>query len=98
MVGNPIGFFWGLLFLFFFLPLLISLTISIGMIFSIKSNSNLTTKLIYAFTALIVPLLLTIVLMLFISYYSFVVFIILFMIILGSPLLISMQHSNKYRN
>jgi len=96
MVGSPVGFFWGLLFLFYFLPLFISLAISIWKILSIKSNSNLTTKLIYVFTTLMVPLLLTVVLIIFTSFSPPIVSLILLFIVLFSPLLISERYSNKH--
>jgi hypothetical protein len=91
-----VGFVWGLLFLFYFLPLFISLAISIWKILSIKSNSSLSTKLIYVFTALAMPLLLTVVLITFTSFSPFIVSMVLLFIVILSPVLISERYSNKY--
>jgi hypothetical protein len=71
MVGSPVGFVWGLLFIFYFFPLLITLTLSIWNILSIKSHSNLTTKLLYVLTAVTTPLILTVVLIISTSFFSF---------------------------
>ena len=96
MVGSPVGFFWGLLFLFYFFPLLISLAVSIWRILSIKSNSNLTTRLLYVLTAVTTPLILTVVLIISTSFFPFIVFVILLLIVLFSPHLISERYSNKH--
>ena len=96
MVGSPVGFIWGLLFLFYFFPLLLSLAISIWKILSIKSNSNLTTKLLYVLTAVTTPLILTVVLIISTSFFPFIVFVILLLVVLFSPLLIYERYSNKY--
>ena len=96
MVGSPIGFVLGLLFTFYFFPLLITLVISIWKILSIKSDSNLTKKLLYVFAAVVTPLMLTIVLIISTSFFPFIVFIILLVIVLLSPILISELYSNKY--
>ena len=96
MVGSPVGFIGGLLFLFYFLPLLITLAISIWKILSIKSNSNSTTRLLYVLAAVITPLILTVVLIIATSFFPFIVFIILLLVVLFSPLLISERYSNKH--